>query len=901
MLKPPRFAERLLEALIDGRDREYVLGDLAEQYGRFSEQRGERLARRWYWRQVVGAVVPSLRRRFSPARASRSNQSADGGGDVRTGLGWLDTMRLDVRLAVRHLVKTPGFTVGAVATLGLGLGLATAIFSVVNGVLLRPLPYREPEKLLWIWSNLSEIGVPRANTSGPQIAALRERAREFEGFAAMRPGRLPVTGADGENPEQIDVALTTSNLFKLLGVEPLVGRGFAADEDGAAGKDVAVLSWGLWQRRFGGDGDAIGRAIHLDGKPYIVVGVMPRDFRFVTHTSLGAPENADMWIPLRSDFGAESRGTFSYSLLARIAARSTVDGGIAELQKLASEMGVEFWGEEGRSFRFLIVGLVPDLVGGVRRALIILQSSVLLLLLGVVASQAALLVARADRRTRELTIARAVGASTWSLVRQVLVESGLLALLGGVVGVATAVVALPRFMELVPANLPRRGDIALDLMVFAAVLGATLLVGLLAGILPALRSGQRELSVTLREVGVAEGRASGRKLRSALVVSQIALSLVLVTGAALLARSMRNLLTIDPGFATTGALTFDVQLPTSRYPESAAIVSFLDRARTAIAAVPGVSSVGATTGLPLSTDSDQAPAEFYGSTLRARDPEAARLLVDVIGATPGYIEAMGIRLVHGRDFANNDALESPPVVLIDRALAERHFPDGNAIGQRLNIYGDSTVRVAGVIEHARQYRVDEDGRSQVWFALRQLTSRGLSFAVRLDGDPLTRVPDVRRALATVDPLLPTSNVRSSEMLVADALSERRLALLLVSAFGIVALLLAVLGTYTLVTAVVTQRSREIGIRMAIGARRGQVIRLVLGGAAKIVVAGVVLGAGIALLATRALRSLLFGIAPSDPTTFVVAAATLAAVAIAAAALPARRAARISVSRTLRED
>jgi predicted permease len=899
MMNPPRAAERVLEALVDGRDREYVLGDLAEQYGRVAERRGERSARWWYWRQVVGAVLPSVRRRLLRVE-SNSMQTSRGGGSVRV-LGQLDALRLEVRLAVRHLVKTPGFTVGAVATLGLGLGLATAIFSVVNGVLLRPLPYREPEKLLWIWSNLTAIGVPRANTSGPQVAGLRERAREFEDFAAMRPGRLPATGVDGENPEQIDVTQTTANLFTLLGVEPLLGRGFTSGEDGPAGRDVAVLSWGVWQRRYGGDASAIGRAIYLDGTAYTIVGVMPRDFRFVTHTSLGSPENADLWIPLRADLAAGPKGAFIYSLLARVADQSTVDAGIAELQKLAPELGVEFWGEEGRQFRFLIVGLVPDLVGGVQRALIILQASVLLLLLGVVAGQAALLVARADRRTRELTIARAVGATTWSLVRQVLVESGLLAVLGGVVGVATAVVALPRFMEIVPANLPRRGDIALDATVFVAVMGATLLVGLLAGILPALRSGRRELAVTLREVGVAEGRAGARKLRSALVLSQIALSFVLVTGAALLTRSMRNLLTIHPGFATTGALTFDVQLPRSRYPENAAIVSFLDRTRAAIAAVPGVTAVGATTGLPLTASANQAPVMFFGSTLRARDPEAARLLVDVIAATPGYFEAMGIPLVQGRDFANTDALESPAVVLIDRALAERHFPGGNAIGQRLYVYGDSTVHVAGVIEHARQYRVDEDGRSQVWVALRQLTSPGVSFAVRLDSDPLTRVSDVRRALATVDPLLPISKVRSSEMLVADALSERRLALVLVSAFGIVALLLAVLGTYTLVSAIVTQRTREIGIRMAIGARRAQVVRLVLGGAATIVVAGVLLGAGFALLATRALRSLLFGVTPSDPATFVVTAATLATVAVAAAALPAVRAAGISVSRTLREE
>lgn len=886
MATPPRLYERLLSLVADGRDREWIVGDLREEYARRAASDGERAATRWYRGQVLKAALPSLRRRLDREPSQ----------DVRGGSGGarFDALRLDLRLVRRQLARTPLFTAGAVLTLGLGLGLATAIFSVVNGVLLRPLPYDDPARLVWVWTDLTSIGVPRANITGQQLPWLQERSAAFTDFALMRVRPAPLVGAAGEEPEQVSLTRTTANLFEMLGVAPALGRAFAEGEDGPAGTDVVVLSWGYWQRRFGGDPAAIGSVLRINDAPHTVIGVMPEDFRFVTHTSLGPVVASDLWATLRTDWENENTGSFSYSLLGRVRPDRRVEAGMAELHALGAEMQEEFGYSIEAGLR--PVALVPDLVGSVRTALLVLQAAVLVLLVAVLAGQAALLLARADRRRRELTIVRALGAGTGDVVRLVLLESTLLSVAGGLLGLGTAALTLPRFLALVPDSMPRRGDIALDATVLLAAIAASLVIGLIAGLLPALRSARSGIGSALRTLSVPAGDGASRRTRRALVVAQIALSFVLVAGTALLLRSMLNLLALDPGFATRDVVTLELQFPTQRYDELSRSVAVIDALRERLLARPGVAAVGATSALPLSAAADQNSAFFVGSV---QPQEAERPLVDSYSITPGYLEAMGIRLMAGRDFTSLDT-EDSAATLIDASLAASHWPGEDAVGRTLLLGGD-TLTVVGVFVQPRLYRVDEDGRGQVIIPFAAGGDSRLDVVVRTNGTAPELAASARAILRDIDPLLPLSNVSTIETHLARALSERRLALVLVGAFGAVALLLAVLGTYTLLASTVSQRSRELGVRLAIGARPGSIVSLVLRGALGVVLTGTAAGLVLALGATRALQGMLYGVTPADPLTLVSTALALGALGLIAAALPARRASRIDPARTLREE
>ncbi len=799
----------------------------------------------------------------------------------------------DIRYGFRMLYTNRGFTAIALLALALGIGANTAIFSVVNSVLLRPLPYRDPQRLLVIWENYQQRGGPEREWASPaDYRDFRDQAQSFEHVAALIGWGPTLTGQG--DPEDLQGAGVSNDTFAMLGVEPALGRSFAPEDDKPGAGRVVVLSHQLWQRRFGADPSIIGKSLALGGESYTVIGVMPRSLSFPILN------NTDIWrtaTPLLAAIRGCDRGCVILRLIAKLKPEVTLEAARAEMGAITQQIAERF-PESNKGVGATLVPLQEQLVGDVRPAMLVLFGAVGLVLLIACANVANLLLVRAAAREKEVAIRAALGASRARLIRQHLTESLVLATIGGGLGLLIAFWMVDLLVSFAPKGTPRVEEIAIDPGVLAFTLGMAVLTGVVFGLAPALLSSKTNFNRALKEGGRDTATTSrGARLRSALVVSEVALALMLLIGAGLLIKSFVNLQRVDPGFNPKSVLRIDVVLPRARYPEQIQSAAFYKQLLDRVAVLPGVQSAGAVSSLPLSgggTDSDFAiegrPVAEPGH------PQVAWYN----SVTPDYFRAMGIRLLRGREFTEADNADAPKVALISESMARRYFPDEDALGKRL-VFGKYARQIVGIISDVRFFGLNLDARPSMYFPHLQSPARAMSLVVRTQPNPLTLAGAIRGEVSTIDRDLAVSNVMTMDELVGVSLAEPRFTLFLLGAFAAVAMLLSAIGVYGVVSYSVTQRSHEIGVRMALGAQMNDVLTLVISQGMSLALGGVALGLIAAFALSRVMDSLLFGVSATDLTTFATTSLILAGVALGACFVPARRATRVDPMVALRYE
>jgi len=803
----------------------------------------------------------------------------------------------DIRYGLRTLLKARGFTAAAVLALALGIGINTAIFSIVNGILLRPLPYADPSRLVSLAEVNPAEGPDPYPVSAPNYADWAGQARSFEGLAAYRAGSsASFSLASGGGPEWVQGVGVSAGLFPVLGVNPSLGRFFQPDEDAPGSNTVVILSHGLWQRRFGADPDIVGKALTLSGKSYSVVGVMPAGFEFPVQ-----PSKAELWVPLalgKDDLAEEMRGMHKLSVVGRLRPGADLEGARAEMNTVSARLQQQY-PETNTGKSAHVVSLHEHVVGNIRTPLLLLLGAVGCVLLIACANVANLLLARATVRQKEVALRTALGASRLRVVRQLLTESAVLALLGGALGLLFAALATELLVAVSPADIPRLGAVGIDARVLAFTLAVSLLTGVVFGLAPAVQSSKADLNEMLKEGGGKGSAGGGRgRVRSALVVSEVALALLLLIGAGLLIKSFMLLQQSDPGFDGRNVLTVRVPLPESKYSEPPKARAFYQSLLERVKALPEVQHAAVTTSIPLTGWNTVFGFEIPG---RPAPPPGKTLEAEFIAVSPEYHQAMGIRLLRGRHFSDHDRKEAPGVVIVNEAMARRHWPGEDALGQQIRI-GPAARQIVGVVADVKQEGLAAEATEQMYAPVNQVPSPpSKTLVVRSSSDPTGLVAAIRRAVLEVDPEQPTTNVRTMEQVTAQSIAQPRLYMTLLGVFGAVALLLAAIGIYSVLAYSVTQRTRELGIRMALGARPLEIVRLVVSQGMLLTGAGIALGLAAAYLLSRTLSSLVYGISPTDATIFAAVPAALGAVALVACYIPARRATRISPVTALRHE
>ena len=799
-------------------------------------------------------------------------------------------MLSNLRHAVRSLRRAPAFTLAAVATLALGIGANTAIFSVVHGVLLNPLGYPDPDRLVIVWGRHTTIG--RETASLPDFLDWRSQARSFQTLAAMTYTRFNLTG-DGE-PEVVSGALATPGLLTAFGVVPTVGRGFRDEEERGAAPRVAMLGEGYWRRRFGGRPDIMGRPVLLSGVPYTVVGIVPEALRLERPVEIWAPLATDTTRPRRADF---------LTVFGRLRHGVTIERAQEEMTTIARRLEAQYpesnaqWGAE-------VVSLREQIVGEIRPALLVFMGAVGLVLLIACANVANLMLTRVAGRTRELSIRSALGASRGRLGRELLLESVLLGLAGGGLGLLLATWGIAGLRSLEPGTIPRIEEIGLDLQVLGFTFGLSILAGVLFGLGPVWRLAGRDLRDGLAEGsrGIAGGSGIHR-VRSALVLAEVALAFVLLIGAALLLRSFDRLQQVDPGFSTDRVLTARVALPRGKYGDEPKRSAFGEQLLARVSGQPGVAAAALASDVPLG---DSPP--FLGFEIQGNEARRDGAVQDaaVFSTSAGYFETMRIPLIEGRLYDATDRADVENVAVVSRALAERFWNRGRAIGTRITL-GDPAdpeavwMTIIGIVGDVRHGGLNQDGYPQLYLPFSQAPTRSMVLTVRTLADPLSLVPALRRALAELDSDLPLADVSTLAERKAVSLARPRVNAAVLGGFALAALVLASVGIYGVVAYGVVQRTRELGIRMALGAGGGVLLRLVIGQGMMPVLAGMAVGLIAALAGGRVLRSLLFGVGSADPVTFIAVSCFLVMVAVAAIYLPARRAAQSDPMVALRNE
>ncbi len=819
----------------------------------------------------------------------------------------MDAFWRDLRFALRGLMRSPAFTAIAVLTLALGIGANTAIFSVVNGVLLRALPYERPERLAMIWGHRNQQ--PLAELSVPEYWDLRERTRAFAGVAAFADGNLNLTGIG--TPERLRAGYFTASTTALLGVAPAVGRGFTAEEDLPGGPPVVLLSDGLWRRRFGADPKVVGRVLTLDDTPTTVVGVMPPKFQLPSHYA-GAPR--ELWAPMQLDpaINRDVRGWHFLEVIGRLRDGVALETASTETSTLMRGMLAAYPMEYTPEFDGSATAVSQSVVGDVRPALLVLLGAVALLLLIACANVAGLLLARSEARQREIALRTALGAGRSRLVRQLLTESLLLAATGGLVGLLLAVWGVQGLVLAAPPSVPRLDAVGIDLPVLGYTLGVTLLTGILFGLAPALHAVRGDLTGALTDGGRAGTAGRGRqRVRQALVTGQVAVALVLVTGAGLLVQSFLRLRQVDPGFVPEGLLTARVELSPVRYHANDVKRRFYESLLERLRSTPGVRSAAAARALPMTGKLEIGDWSFVLEGQAASPPLPTDWHpADWQVVSPGYFATMGIP-VQGRDFAPTDRLGAPGAMIVNRTLARQVWPDGDALGRRVLLGGggaDSVWRtVVGIVGDVRHRGLTASPRPEMFLPYAQFPAGtgdappSLHVVLRTTGDPSALASALGAAVAAIDPDVPLSGVQTMEAAMGSWAAERRLIMLLVSGFALVALVLGSVGIYGVMAHVVAQREREIGVRMALGAMPAQIVGLVVSQSAWLVGAGIVAGTVGALAVTRLLTGLLFKVRPSDPLTLLGTALVLIVAAAGATLVPALRAIRTDPAHALRSE
>ncbi|MGD2154979.1 MAG: ABC transporter permease [Gemmatimonadales bacterium] len=803
----------------------------------------------------------------------------------------------DVKLSLRMLRRNPGFALVAVLTLALGIGGTSAIFSVVNGVLLRPFPYRDPDRLVVIWERNLSRGLPYMFASPPNYADWRAQNDAFDAMGAFSRGRYILEG-EAES-SVVRGASVTAGMFSVVGVAPALGRPFNSEDDREGSAPVVLLSHGCWQTRFGADPDVLGRSIRLDGIPHTVVGVMPPGFEFPPPIVLeGAipTEETELWVPFAIDMEAGNRAAHFMTVIARL--RDGVDLGTAgaEMSAIARRLQQEY-PSFNAGWDITLTPLDRQVLGDVSVQLLILLGAVCLVLLIACVNVANLLLARGTTRLKEFALRASLGAGRGRLLRQLITESLGLSLLGGLAGLGVAVWGARALARLGPQDIPRLEGVGLD----ASVLGFTLLVSLLTGVLfglaPAFQGATENLSQRLREAGrgQAESRGSSR-LRSALVVAEVGLSLVLLVGAGLLIQSFARLSGVETGFDAADRTTLTVSLLESRYPEDAHRVAAYAELERRFNSSPGIEAAGFINAIPLAVDRGGTSFLKEGET---EVPPNENRSVNFAVVTPTYFEAMGIRLVAGRRFSEIDGPQVERVVVVNDAFVRRHFPGRDPLGIRLGLHGQP-FRVVGVVGGVRHASLRVDPNPSVYVPYAQVPwSRSMSLVVR--GDPDAGLAAARAVIRRFDPTLPIYDVKPMERIVGESLARMRFSTTLMLAFAIVALLLAAVGIYGVIAYSVSRRTQEIGVRLAIGAERSDVLQLVLGQGMRLVGIGILVGVAAALALSRFLGSLLYGVGTTDVLTLIGVALLLVIVAVLACYVPARRAMRVDPVEALRYE
>jgi putative ABC transport system permease protein len=801
----------------------------------------------------------------------------------------------DIKYTLRNLGKKPFFYAIVILTLALGIGANAAIFTVVNGVLLRPLPYPSPDRLMMLWTYNPRQGFDKDVGTYPNFEDWRRESRSFESMSAYSGASLTLTGSG--DPVQLRGARVTSEFFDTMGVAPIYGRTFTAANGQPGGERVVVLAGGLWERRFGADPGVIGRRILLNGVSYEVAAVMPARFDH--------PADAEFWIPLAPVGGLQdlftARGSYWLTIIGRLRPPVTRQAAQAEMDTIAAALEKTYPVNAGIGIR--IVPLHEEIVGDVRWPLLILVGAVSFVLLIACANVANLLLTRAASRHRELAIRAALGAGRGRLLRQLLTESVVLAVLGGSAGLLLAQWTTDLLRSLAPAALPRLDDIRVDGFVLAYAAAAALVTSLLFGIIPAMHASRGE-SAALKEGGrTGSDGPSGRRVRSLLAVGELAVALMLLVGAGLLIRSFIALSNQDPGFATTGVLTLRLQLPAAKYQEPARINAFYDQLVERLRALPGVQDAGAGTSLLLSRLPNSASISIEGRP--APPPNAPNIPVPYDSVTPEYFSTLQIPLRRGRMFSRTDSAESQQVVLVNESFVRRFYPNEEPIGRRVtfgNTGPDARWQtIVGVVGDTKRGGFEREPWAEVYFPMRQAPDRRAYVLLRTTGDPATLIGAARAAVWAIDRDQAIGEIRTVPELFALREANRRFMTLLLGVFAGLALVLAIIGIYGVIAYTTAQRTQEIGIRIALGADRAAVGRMVLAGGLRIAVAGLTLGILGALALTRVLSGLLFGVGAHDPLTFVVVPAALLLVALAGCWIPARRAMRVDPVIALRGE
>jgi len=799
------------------------------------------------------------------------------------------------------LVKHKAFTSIAVITLALGIGANTAIFSVVNELLLRPLPYRDAERVVTVWEVTPE-GRHQNTTSRTNFRAWREQNSSFENIAAFTDQRLNLTGT-GE-PEELSVQFATPELFKILGVEPLLGRTFLADDDKAESPPVAVLSYGLWQRRFGGQTSVIGQPITLNDVAFTVIGVMPPSFQFHIKQRSGTGRPAELWsiLPMPVSGAANQRGRF-LGAVARLKDGMSVEQATADLRTIHARLSDES-PQFNKNYTAEVLPLREQFFGNVRRPLWLMLGAVGFVLLIACANVANLLLSLATSREKEIALRAALGARRTRIVRQLLTESLLLALLGSVLGLGFAWLGIKALVAISPRDLVSLQTVGLNLTVLAWTLGVSLLTGIIFGMAPALHISRLNLNDSLKDGGKSEsGQASGsRRLRNALVVSEIALAVVLLASAGLLIRSFVRLQQVDRGFNTDNVLTMVIRLPAARYREDPQIVNFFSQALERVRQLPTVRSAGMVNFLPLYGGlGSNTGFKILG---QPEPPPGQGPSTDVRVVDAGYFPTMGIPLLRGRTFTDNELREAKHVLLINEALARQHFPNQDPIGQRLDVMmfeKPTPAEVIGVVGNVRYDSLVDEAPPAVYFPHPDLAYEFMTLVVRTDGDPTAIAPAVQREIRSLDPNQPVSDLRTMNQVMSEWVARSRFNTLLLGLFAGLATLLSAVGIFGVMNYSVSLRTRELGLRLAVGAQPRQVLMLVLKQGLALTIVGVVLGLAAAFALTRLLSGLLFGVAAVDVTTFASISLLLVIVSLLACYLPARRAMRIDPLSALRYE
>jgi len=812
----------------------------------------------------------------------------------------METLFKELRYGIRSLLKHPGFSAIAVITLALGIGANTAMFSVVNAVLLRPLPYHDPGRLVTIWEESPQRGMYQMPVSFANLRDWVDQNHTFEQISAYTFTNLNLTGA-GE-PARLSAVRASANLFPLVGSAPMLGRQFLPEEDKEGANHVVMLGHAVWRSRFGADTGIVGKSLTLNNQDYTVVGVMSPGFQFpVGFGYLGKVLNdpTDLYVPMAATSAESRRGNYSFFAIGRLKPGVTIDQARAEMTTIEGRLEQSY--PEGNSG--IGISLIPtqeQTVKEIRPALLVLFGAVAFLLLIACANIANLLLARAASRKKELAIRSALGASRMRVLRLLLMESLLLSLAGGCLGLLLALWGTDALMALAPENIPRLNEVGVDARVFGFTLAISIVTGILFGLIPGIQAAKPDLNETLKE-GSRESMesAAGKRTRSVLVAVEVALSLVLLIGAGLMIKSFLKLQQMNLGFNPENVLAVNLTLSHSRYPEDRQQSAFFQDVLSRLQSLTGVQSVGATTALPLTLSVSGSDFRIEGRP----DPEAGKeMVINTTSVSPGYFRTLGVALVKGRDFSDRDKSDAPRAAIINNHLASIYFPNEDPIGKRITFDDrESWISIVGIIGDVKQLGLDSSAKAEVYFPYLQVAAPSMSLVVRTASNPLSLVTAVKSQIQMIDKDLPTDDAETMQQLLAESNSGRRFNMLLLSIFAIVALVLAIVGIYGVMSYTVTQRTHEIGIRVAIGAQSRDVFRMVIGQGMLLAMIGIACGLVGAFALTRLMATMLFGVAPTDPATFVGISALLTVVALAACYIPGRRAMKVDPLVALRYE